>query len=178
MNLRKILLWIAVLLAACIIFLYAFRFPHAVNVTYPAVEYRADDPSSAAFEKTTLHIKGTLYKPLFRDKKFKGTVWIEKYAFTKLGLFPVVFHRDILNGWGVLTYITVQNNSQGHADVAMQTLGDIHELGDLAKIKISVYEPVLESSKHATGLTIAAPAQTLEEAKAIVKLWNTDEAAQ
>lgn len=58
------------------------RVPREIHLTYPAVQYTADDP--AAVIHTTLEIEGTYYRYLFHHPTFKGVVRVHEHDFTML----------------------------------------------------------------------------------------------
>jgi len=95
---------IVILLCALVAGLY--RFPKSINVSYPAVEYRGDDAASAS--KTTLHIRGTLFRPVFRNPSFHGRITVDKYDLTQhpnYQMADILFDRKVRHGWGSILYI-------------------------------------------------------------------------
>jgi hypothetical protein len=144
-------------------FLLFYNYPKTIDIEYPAVEAHINNPAS--MQKTTIKIKGTLYRPLFKDKSFKGQLLIEKYDFTKNNaLTNIIFSKDIRNSFGSLVYSNLINGRS-----TLDSLGAIWISGDFDKVKIWVYEPIDAEKKQSTDLTICAPAQTFEEALSISK---------
>ena len=85
MRLKKLILSFSLVLVFVLIcvafFLYKYNFPDKINVERNAVIFTLNDPSSA--KNTLIKVNGTLYKPIFRQKKFVGNFTIDAYDFTK-----------------------------------------------------------------------------------------------
>lgn len=164
LSIAKNALWIAVpLLVAAAIFGYKYHFPKRISADYPAVEFRIEDPVSA--DRTTIHVHGKLYRPLFRDRYFKGRIAIDKYDFTgsaDYSMFKITFTGDIKNGWGSLGY-----NAYINRTIKMEMLGAIWQHDDMKALKISLFEPIGASAKQTKGLTLIAPADNIDAALAI-----------
>jgi hypothetical protein len=162
-TIQKVLISSLAVLLALAAFLTFYRFPKSIDLQYPAVEFRNGDASSA--EQTTIAIKGTLYRPLFRNAEFSGTIAVEKYDFTKrYELIDVRFYKEIRNGWGPLVYSYVDDGKP-----ILKSFGSIWKSGDFERIGIEVNEPL----PSAATLTIAAPARTYEEARSVVAQMET-----
>ncbi|SFA90263.1 hypothetical protein SAMN05216312_102138 [Cohnella sp. OV330] len=165
-------MWIVIpLLIAAAIFGYKYHFPKRIAADYPAVEYRTGEPSSA--EHTAIHVKGKLYRPLFRDRYFKGRIAIDKYDFTASAdytMFTVKFNSDVLNGWGSFGYSAYLNRT-----IKMEMLGAIWQHDDMKELKFTISEPIGASEKQWKGLTLIAPADTIEEAVAIEQAFSERE---
>lgn len=85
MRLKKPITLISVVLFLVLIgvalFLYNYNFPKKVNVERTAVVFTLNNSASA--KSTIIKVNGTLYKPIFGQKKFVGNVSIDAYDFTK-----------------------------------------------------------------------------------------------
>ena len=145
---------IPVVVFACILFFLFYSFPTAIDLDYPAIEYRNDEPGQA--EVTRIWIKGTLRRPLFRDGSFHGSIVIDKYEFTRaFRLFDVHLSQWDDTVMGVLTYSPVQD-----VLLPLRTLGPLWISGDFERLEIH----------HARGengslpYILSAPARTYEEA--------------
>ena len=145
-----------------------YRFPKSINVSYPAVEYRGDDAASAS--NTTLHIKGTLFRPLFRNPSFHGRITVDKYDYTQhphYQMADILFDRKVRHGWGSILYI----------DGAKPTgtyFAMVWKKANFASIKLSLFEPVgLDVVQASTkDLQIVAPANDYVSARAIARLYQ------
>lgn len=144
-------------------FVVLYNFPKSINIEYPAVEFRAGDISSV--QKTTIRIKGTLFRPLFRNNKFRGQIIIDKYDFTKTyHLFDITFYKNIKNGLGTVAYYNEEPSGI--------MLGTIWKLGYFENLKVLVNEPVGADSGAATNLEIIAPAKDYDTALVIHQLYK------
>ena len=134
-----------------------------VNKNYPAVQFRTGDLSSVL--KTTISIKGTLYRPLFRNQKFHGKIIVEKYNYSNYEMYDEL-HRDISNGWGRILYY--DDKPSGFQ------FGSIWKMGDFDSLKILVNEPISPEAGSSTGinLQIIAPATDYESALKIFKEYK------
>jgi hypothetical protein len=96
---------IVLFLGICM-FLFYYKFPTEVDVDRTAVSFVDNDPSSTI--QTSVNIKGTLYRPVFRQAKFVGKVSIDGYGFTKEDAMMDIFITLKKNGlnMGNLTYIS------------------------------------------------------------------------
>ncbi len=158
MNLTKkrMLIILLNIILVLVLFISFYKFPKTINLNYPAVEFRTNEET---IRNTTIHNQGTLYRPLFRNKVFKGHFVINSYDFTKnYNLMDIVFYKSIRNGWGSLSYVLTKN---GNLD--LQTFGSIWINDNFDKLKIQVYEPIWNERKSFSNLIICAPAQTLSE---------------
>lgn len=164
LSIAKNALWIAIpLLVAAAIFGYKYHFPKRISADYPAVEFRTGDPSYEAH--TAIHVKGKLYRPLFRDRYFKGRIAIDKYDFTgsaDYSMFKITFTGDIKNGWGSLAY-----NAYINRTIKMEMLGAIWQHDDMKALKINLFEPIGADKKESKNLMLIAPATTKDEAATI-----------
>lgn len=156
---------VLIILTTCAFVLF-YDFPQEIDVQYPAMEYREGDKSSA--QATTVKIKGRLSRPLFHDPIFKGEFIIDKYNFTKTyELMDIVFYKHIRNGWGSLTYTTVNNGQP-----IIQSFGSIWISRNFDELKILVYEPIETENKSSTDLRLMAPAKTYDEARLIEQTFD------
>lgn len=159
------------LLAAAGLIVWKYDFPKKINLTYPAVEFRAEDPSSV--DKTTITIKGTLHRKLWRNESFSGQIEIAKYEVTKSRMAPLIFHKDINNGWGVLTYFDEVYKTTGaikSSNIVM--LSSIWKIDEFESIKLLLNEPVGQSPSQGKDLEIMAPATDYESALALDRLYK------
>ncbi|MDM5276555.1 hypothetical protein ACN9MH_19940 [Paenibacillus silvae] len=78
------------------IFLYFYKFPKEINIISPAVSFYENDPSSV--EGTTIKVSGTLYRPLFQQHVFEGSVTIDNLDFTKKNETLDTYILDRKNG--------------------------------------------------------------------------------
>ena len=61
--------------------LYFYKFPKEVDVVLPAVSFIENDSSS--INRLSIHVQGTLYRPVFRQHTFQGKVLMDSYNFSK-----------------------------------------------------------------------------------------------
>ncbi|SEU24379.1 hypothetical protein [Paenibacillus sp. NFR01] len=165
MVLKKVLIYLLLLVVAGSLFLAKYRFPLAIDKTFPAIEFRRGNPASA--EKTVVHIKGKLYRPLFRNQQFNGNITVEKYDYQPYRMFDITFYSDIRGGWGNLVYFNTEKLPGGYQ------LGSIWKKGHFDSVKISPYEPIgpESGSGTTTDLRIIAPAEDYQTAAAIEKTF-------
>ncbi len=89
----------------------------------------------------------------------------DDYKFTKTyELIDVVFHKEIRNGFGGLTYTSVIN---GKPDLKL--LGALWIKGDFDQMKLQVNDPGSSDPDF-----ITAPAANLEEAKKIKAAFDNE----
>lgn len=153
---KKVLIFTILILIMGVLFCIKYSFPKSIDASYPAVEFRTGEASSA--QKTTLHIKGSLHRPLFRNQVFHGRITVEKYNYSKYQMSDIEFHPEINNGWGNIVYYDWKPS--GFA------FGSVWKTGNFDSIKILVYEPTGPdfSSRVITNLQIIAPAKDYESA--------------
>ncbi|WP_163538449.1 hypothetical protein [Gracilibacillus sp. YIM 98692] len=166
-KIKTITIWFSILVAAVTCFLYFYPFPTKINEEFSAIQYRVGKPDSA--EKTTVKINGTLQRPLFRNRTFKGEFMIDNYEFTKnYNLIELTFHQNTRNGIASLVYTTVEDGKP-----ILESFGAMWISEDFEELNIVVLEPIGESRKTGTDLRISAPANSYEEAMEInKKLYN------
>lgn len=160
---RKWFVSAVVVIILCGLVAGLYRFPKSINVSYPAVEYRGNAAATAS--NTTLHIKGTLFRPLFRNPIFHGRITVDKYDFTQLPNYhmaDILFDRKVRHGWGSILYI----------DGAKPTgtyFAMVWKKANFASIKLTLFEPVgLDVVQESTkDLQIIAPANDYVSARAI-----------
>lgn len=158
----KVRLLIPVILFACILFFLFYSFPTAIDLDYPAIEYRNDQTGQA--QEARIWIKGTWKRPLFRNGSFHGSIMIDKYEFTRaFQLLDVPLTQWDNTVMGVLTYEPVQEGlTYGPLRnlLTLRTLGPLWIWGDFERLEIH----------HARGengplpYILSAPARTYEEA--------------
>jgi len=71
----------ALVLVFCSFVFYRNNSLSNVNITRDAVFFVHNEPSSLT--PTSIHIKGTLHTPLFRQNKFVGKIIIDEFDFTR-----------------------------------------------------------------------------------------------
>lgn len=147
-------LLIPVAVFACILFFLFYSFPKTIDLDYPAIEYRNDEPGQA--EVARIWIKGTLRRPLFRDGSFRGSIVIDKYEFTRtFQLLDVQLSQREDAAMGLLTYSPVQNVLQ-----PIRSLGMLWVSGNFERLEI-------HHSRGENGpvsYILSAPSRTYEEA--------------
>ncbi|MGO4108458.1 hypothetical protein [Paenibacillus sp. YAF4_2] len=160
-----------ILLAAAGLIIWKYDFPKKINLTYPAVEFRAGDPSSV--DKTTITIKGTLHRKLWRNESFSGQIDIAKYEVTKSRMAPFIFHKEINYGWGVLTYFNEAYKTTGAVKSSIIVmLSSIWKIGEFESLKLLLNEPVGQSPSQGKDLEIMAPATDYESALALDRQYK------
>jgi hypothetical protein len=161
-----------ILLAAAGLIAWKYDFPKKINLTYPAVEFRAGDPSSV--DKTTITIKGALHRKLFHEeRRFTGQIEIAKYEGTKSRMAPIIFIKDFNKGGGFLNYIGADYKPNG-ATKRLYTIGmgSIWKVGEFESMKLLLFEPVGKSEGATKDLKIMAPATDYESALALDRLYK------
>lgn len=171
LPIRNVLLVLVGMAALLAVIVGISGIPKKIDVVYPAVEFRAEE--AGYFDHTTVTIKGKLYTRLFSDPKFVGRLSIDKYDYTKTyEARNIIFYDDI---WGGnLHYSTIISNqtspnSAPEVQIVMESLGTILIEGDMDKVNIWVFEPIIGDSKSTKDLFISAPATTREEAVVITQ---------
>ncbi|AIQ61597.1 hypothetical protein [Paenibacillus borealis] len=165
---RKVLIFTILLLIGGILFCAMYSFPKVIDTSYPAVEFRTGDASSA--QRTTVHIKGSLHRPLFRNQVFHGRITVEKYDYSKYEMSDIVFYPEIRNGWGNITYYDWKPS--GFA------FGSIWKKGSFDSVKILLYEPTGPEAGGgmSKNLQIIAPAEDYESAAELsAKVYSTNQ---
>jgi hypothetical protein len=146
-------------------FLVFYDFPKSIHLNYQAVEFRTGDPSSV--QKTTVHIKGTLTRPLFRNQKFHGRITVDKYNYSRnYQMFDIYFNKVIRNGLGTIAYSDEKPSGF--------TFGFIWKKGSFDSLKILVFEPNGPDAGggKASNLQIIAPSNDYESASAIAQQFK------
>lgn len=156
-NRSRLLLLIVFALIVAVIFVGLYDFPKRIDLENPAVVNRDDASSSTT---TTIMIKGTIYRPLFRNATFRGQFIIDDYEFTKtheLIDVSLIKNGDLYKGG--LAYTTVID---GKPDLVL--LGMLAMEGHFDKLSIIVNRQLTDDSQFTT---ITAPADNLEMARSI-----------
>ncbi|GLX68749.1 hypothetical protein [Paenibacillus glycanilyticus] len=155
------------LLAIAILIVCKYDFPKKINLTYPAIEFRPGNQASV--DKTAITLKGTLHRKLFRDQRFTGEIEITKYEVTKARMMPIVFNKNINNGWGVTVYLndTYDADSGAVQEMNIVQLSSIWKTGDFDSMKFLLFEPVGADSGQGKDLQIMAPATDYDSAMAL-----------
>lgn len=155
---KKTILIASIITAVVITVILISGIPRKLEKSYQAIQYRYNKEEE--IKKINIVVKGKLYKRLFSDTRFTGSIVISNYRYTKTyELMDVVFNGGVSDGMGNLVYWTIK---EGASD--METLGAIWMEGNFDKIAIWVFEPLYSDSKTSTDLFIAAPADNREEA--------------
>jgi len=137
--------------------------PRTIDKEYAAVQFRMNDDTYE--ENITISVKGKLYTRFFSDPKFKGSIMIDNFEYTKTSeLIDITFFKSIPQGWGALQYDFFDNGT-----VNIESLGVIWMSDHFDKLTIWVYEPLDGDSKSTTDLIISAPANSRKEAIQIVE---------
>ncbi|MFS0723069.1 hypothetical protein [Paenibacillus sp. 1P07SE] len=138
--------------------------PLRVSQEYPAVMLRMEDPS--VVEPTKIRIEGQWKRRLFADPRFEGSMVIDSFEHTATTeLADLTFITDAHNNkFGYLTYVDFEI---GTLDV--QTLGLIWQVNRMEEVAIWVFEPLTGDRKSTKDLMIAGPAESREEAVAIIE---------
>lgn len=97
---------LALLIFVVVLFILSYSFPKKINVERTAVLFTPNNPSSA--KKTLIKVRGTLYKPLLRQKKFTGYITLAAFDFTKEQKDPLYFSDGERGGInrGTLIYLS------------------------------------------------------------------------
>jgi hypothetical protein len=104
-KIKKITVIIGLVLLAGIIFMCLYSFPKEFHAEHQALKFVEGDPSSV--ETVTVKIKGTLYRPIFKQHSFEGNIEIGGYDFTKPNqAFMNLYISKKQNGvyWGSILY--------------------------------------------------------------------------
>ena len=72
---QKLIMFSIISLILIVIFLWFYPFPNKIDIVHPVVSFNYKDPSS--LKNTSVHVSGTLYRPLFRQHVFKGSILIK-----------------------------------------------------------------------------------------------------
>ncbi|WP_336788672.1 hypothetical protein [Paenibacillus sp. MMO-177] len=72
---------IVVIAIGCMVYLNKISSTKVINLNKEAVSIVLNDPSSA--KPTVIFIKGKIYRPLFKDHYFEGSIVIDGYDFTQ-----------------------------------------------------------------------------------------------
>jgi len=137
--------------------------PRTIDKEYAAVQFRMNDDTYV--ENTNISVKGKLYTRFFSDPKFVGSIMIDNFEYTKTSdLTDITFNKSILEGWGILNYVTIDNGKL-HTDM----LGSIWMSDHFDEVTIWVSEPLDSDSKSTRDLIISAPADSRMEAIQIVE---------
>ncbi|EHB65934.1 MULTISPECIES: hypothetical protein [Paenibacillus] len=180
-RLMKFSLIFAAIAAVLYVMIYDFgfpKFPYEIRMSYPAVQYTAEDPSSAV--PTTIEIEGTYYRRLFQEPLFDGSIRVPLYDFTMSSdpdtEYPLYRYDRIYEdpqGSSNDTYISFLNypsytfKSNGAIDsVTIETLGQLYMKDRFQQVLIQVTR---DPDVDANPWFIVAPAATIEEAEQLRK---------
>ncbi|OAB27039.1 hypothetical protein PMSD_23975 [Paenibacillus macquariensis subsp. defensor] len=158
---------IIMLLLLCIASLFGIviaisGIPRTIDREYAAIQFRMNDDTYV--ENITIS-KGKLYTRFFSDPKFKGSIMIDNFEYTKTSeVFDITFYKTILEGWGPLQYDVFDNGK-----VDTEFLGSIWMSDHFDKLTIWVFEPLDGERKSTRDLIISAPANSRKEAIQIVE---------
>ncbi|WP_201007708.1 hypothetical protein [Paenibacillus glycanilyticus] len=170
LKITGIVLFILLALAGLIVWKYDF--PKKINLTYPAVEFRPGDPSTV--DKTTVTVKGTLHRKLFRNQSFTGKIEIAKYDVTKENMMRTTFYEDTKSGWGVTVYLDSTHDATTGALKAWNIVqfSSIWKTGEFESLKLLLFEPVGAASGQGKDLQILAPATDYDSAFALSEQYK------
>lgn len=104
-KIKKITVIIGLILLAGVIFMCLYSFPKEIDAEHQAQKFVEGDSSSV--ETITVKIKGTLYRPIFKQHSFEGNIEIGGYDFTKPNLACTsLYISEKKNGvyWGSILY--------------------------------------------------------------------------
>lgn len=164
-NKKSLIAWAVTLIIGLSAFIFLFDFPKQINITYPAVEFELGNETSA--EETTLIIKGTLKRPLFRNRIFEGQISVDKY--------PATTDNIMLSG---MEFIELENDKYASglfyldANFDMVIFGAIYTDKEFGQVNLAFQEQdgnsiTNENPKSTTRLLLSAPASSYEEADQI-----------
>ncbi|MEC0090476.1 hypothetical protein [Paenibacillus macquariensis] len=137
--------------------------PSTIDKEYAAVQFRMNDDTYV--ENITISVKGKLYTRFFSDPKFKGSIMIDNFEYTKTNeVIDITFYKSMLKGGGMLHYTPIDNGT-----VNIEALGVIWMSDHFDKLTIWVFEPLDGDRKSTTDLIISAPANSRKEAIQIVE---------
>lgn len=132
-------------------------FPTSVNVTYSGVQWKVGNNDYS--ETVEITAKGTYYRYLFKENKFKGHIYLSNYPKTAAEnseLYEITFPESPFGG--TMRYIT----SGGKIEI----FGNIYVEGNFQKILIHAWGADEEGS---AGLFIAAPALNRQSANELAE---------
>lgn len=142
--------------------------PRSINKEYAAVQYRASDSTNTY--NTNIIVKGKLYKRLFSNPKFVGSISIDNFEYSKKHqLFDITFTKSIQASSGYLIYHVVENGVP-----LQEALGVIWMSENFSQLTILVFEPFDSQQRSTKDLIISAPANTRTEAIQIFEQLNPD----
>lgn len=104
-TIKKFTVILGLVLLIEIIFMYLYSFPKEIDAEHQALKFVEGDPNSV--ETVTVKIKGTLYRPIFKQHSFEGNIEIGGYDFTKPNkAFMNLYISKKKNGvyWGSILY--------------------------------------------------------------------------
>jgi hypothetical protein len=144
--------------------------PHKIDIDYKAVVY--DSNTGEFICNTTIKMKGKLHNPLFSNAKYSGSLVIDYYDMTKTKKPEIVFFK---NSWKQKIYFGIVNYPiYKGIECNFNSIGVMHLSSNMDSICIYAYsqQDIDKFAKpndgvESTSLIIAAPAQTLKEAKQI-----------
>jgi|LSQX01.2.fsa_nt_gb hypothetical protein len=155
---KKILLFVGVILIICIFYIY---YPRRIDLDTQGLKYRLGDGSAGNEQLINIYIKGKMYRGLTGNKTFKGII-----DFEDDGIPVPKVHRQLeinfFRGYaGVIAY---QYNQDGKPVIF--TIGSIYTNKNFNKISIAVldHEGSGGSWTSEDGIMITAPASSRSEA--------------
>lgn len=160
--LRRIINFCIVPLIIIVIILYFYQFPHKIDVVRPAVSFYYKNPSS--LKNTSVHISGTLYRPLFRQHVFKGSILIDGIESTEKSetLNTNVLERKNGINYGGLLY----NNNSKKPPHDVNVLGTIwfdDDFQDISILGTNIKENQKEAVYIVTGVSYKEALSTLQK---------------
>jgi len=153
---------IVIILLCGIIFSLSW-IPKNIDVSYPAYVYSGDSSAAFVSEQTTIAMKGKLYRPLFLDARYDGTVDIGYYGSIQGTLMEIQFSKD-WQGYGHVIW-RYFDTSGALTITDFNYIGDMKITSNADKIFINGVLPQdIGKDSPTTNVYIAAPAETLEDA--------------
>ncbi|MDH6670452.1 hypothetical protein M2277_001102 [Paenibacillus sp. LBL] len=114
---KRIIIFTGIPLLLIIIFLFIYQFPEKISVVRTAVAFNDRNPDS--LKNTSINIEGTIYRPLFRQHIFKGSIkirGIEKTENYETLNTEVLKRKNGIN-MGNLIYNKTHTNPPQHANM-------------------------------------------------------------
>lgn len=96
MNMKTFVTTVVFILIFSAIFLSNYSFPKKIDVVRDAISFVEYDEDPATF--TNVQVKGTLFRPLFKEHRFEGKIIIDKHKFTEQDIVvPILDHKNGVN---------------------------------------------------------------------------------
>ena len=152
-KMKRIVIGLLGVMIVIICFLSFLGVPQTISKEYPAIQF--DSKNEDNYTETTVLIKGTLIKKLFRGDEFKGRIEIGTNELTKSeGTEILLFHQYIPNGY--MGIINAYQSFPGQIPKILQGVAFFQTTKDFSQISFHIVD---------TSIKVIAPTTTLEEAK-------------